>query len=70
MSEILIEIGMCDDTYKKLKCDNLNAVKLANGSNFKTRTKLLNRKCHYCRIIIKENVKDYSIKVMHVAKEC
>ena len=54
MSEILAELGRCDDTYRELKCDNLNAVKLANGGNSKTRTKLLNRKCHF----IKENVKN------------
>ena len=59
-----MRIGTCDNTYKELKCDNLNVVKLANGGNFKTRTKLLNRKCHF-----KKNAKDYSIKVMHVAKE-
>ena len=29
------------------------------------RTKLLNRKCHF----IKENANNYSIKVIHVAKE-
>lgn len=46
ISDLLNEIGMlCEQ--KELKCDNLNAVKLANRENFKTTTKLLNRTCHF-----------------------
>ena len=64
MSDLLNEIGMpCE--YKQLKCDNLNAVKLANGGNFKTKTKLLNRKCYF----IRETVYNYSVRVTHVPKE-
>lgn len=37
MSEMLTEIVVCNDIYKELKCDNLNAVKLVNGGSFKTR---------------------------------
>ena len=46
MSDLLNEIAMSRE-YKQLKCDNLNAVKLANSENFKTKTKLVNRKCHF-----------------------
>ena len=43
----------------------MNAVKLANGGNFKTKTKLLNRKCYF----IRETVYNYSVRVTHVPKE-
>ena len=64
MSDLLNEIGMPYE-YKQLKCDNLNAVKLANAGNFKTKTNLLNRKCHF----ITETVYNYSVRVTHVPKE-
>ena len=64
MSDLLNEIGMpCE--YKQLKCDNLNAVKLSNGGNFKTKTNLLNMKCHY----ITETIYNYLVSVTHVPKE-
>ena len=64
MSDLLNEIAMSCE-YKQLKWDNLNAVKLANSGNFKTKTKLLNRKCHF----IRETVYNYSVRVPHVPKE-
>lgn len=45
-SRILHEIGMLEGVSRELRCDNLNAVRLANGGNFKTKSKLLNRKCY------------------------
>lgn len=64
-SKILKELRMTSDVYKELKCDNLNAVKLASAGNFKTRTKILNRKYHS----IREYMDEHSMKVSHVPKE-
>lgn len=47
---------------KEIRCDNLNVVKLANGGNFKTKSKMLNRRCDY----IRELMKKHEIKVIHV----
>lgn len=55
---------MSEAIQRELRCDNLNAVRLANGGNFKTKSKLLNRKCHYREIVREENV-----IVKHVANE-
>lgn len=61
-ANLLEEIEFQKVDMKRLKCDNLNCVKLANGGNFKTKTKLLNRKSYYVR----ETVREQSIDVMHI----
>jgi len=45
-SKLLNEIEMSGKLSRELRCDNLNSVRLANKDNFKTKSKLLNRKCH------------------------
>ena len=60
--DLLDEIGLGDGVKKFIKCDNLNAVRLANGGSFKTKTKLLNRKCYY----IREAVINENLEVSHV----
>lgn len=55
---------MSEAVTRKIRCDNLNAVRLANN-NFKTKSKLLSRKCHYIREIVKEE----NVIVKHVANE-
>jgi len=62
-SRLLREIGQSRNMTRELKCDNLNAVRLANGGNFKTKSKLMNRKCHF----IREAVKNECIRVSHVS---
>lgn len=62
---LLKEIGLAEEIFMELRCDNLNAVKLTNGGNFKTKSKLLNRKCQY----IREAVKQEDIHVRHVPNE-
>lgn len=64
-ARLLCEIGMSDRLQTELRCDNLNAVRLANGGTFKTKSKLLNRRCHY----IKETVKEENVHVKHVSNE-
>lgn len=55
-----------DRIVKKLKteirCDNLNAVKLANRGNFKMKSKILNRKCYY----IQEDVEKENVCAKHI----
>jgi len=55
-SKLIQEIESTEETSRELYCDNLNAVKLANGGNFKTKSKLMNRKCHYIRETVKEGI--------------
>lgn len=62
---LMQEIGLSSEVKIEMRCDNLNAVRLANGGNFKTKSKMLNRKCHY----IREEVKREDIKVKHVSHE-
>jgi len=62
-SRLLREIGLSGNMTKELKCDNLNAVRLTNGGNFKTKSKLINRKGHF----IREAVKSECIRVNHVS---
>lgn len=64
-SRLLNEIDMSGKFSRELRCDNLNAVRLANGGNFKTKSKVLNRKCHF----IREAVKEERINVKHVPNE-
>lgn len=64
-SRLLNEIDMSGKFSRELRCDNLNAVRLANGGNFKTKSKVLNRKCHF----IREAVKKERIHVKHVPNE-
>lgn len=64
-SRLLNEIDMSGKFSRELRCDNLNAVRLANGGNFKTKSKVLNRKCHF----IREAVKEERIHVKHVPNE-
>jgi len=64
-SRLLQEIGVSIRVSKELKCDNLNAVRLSNGGNFKTKSKLMNRKCCF----IKEAVKEEDITVVHVSSK-
>ena len=63
--DILKEIGLQGSLTKELRCDNLNAVRLANGGSFKTKSKILNRICYYVR----EAVKNQEIQVKHVSSE-
>lgn len=58
-------MGYSKETNKKLRCDNLNAVKLANGGNFKTKSKLMNKKFYY----IREAVRNENVIVKHVPSE-
>jgi len=62
-SRLLREIEWSEEMTKELRCDNLNAVRLANGGNFKTKSKLMNRKCHF----IQEAVGEERIHVNHVS---
>ena len=64
-AKLLQEIGLSNEIQCELKCDNLNAVRLANGGNFKTKSKLMNRRCHY----IRETVKEQNILVRHEPKD-
>jgi len=64
-SKLIQEIGYAEEISGELCCDNLNAVKLANGGNFKTKSKLMNRKCHY----IRETVKEEGIAVKHIPSD-
>lgn len=61
-NNLLEEIDSTKDRILILKCDNMNAVKLGNGGNFKTKSKLLNRKCCY----IRETANKENIKIVHV----
>jgi len=63
ISRLLREIGLSEKMTREVKYDNLNAVRLANGRNFKTKSKLMNRKCHF----IREAVKGERIHVSHVS---
>ncbi|CAK9796271.1 Copia protein [Anthophora plagiata] len=65
IGNLIKEIGLDDSIKRGIRCDNLNAVKLANGGNFKTKCKLLNRKCHF----IREAVKDEELEVYHTASD-
>ena len=51
---LLKDIGMGDKRTRKIRCDSLNAVKLANGGNYKTQSKLLNRKSYFIRETMKQ----------------
>lgn len=62
---LLEEIELSREAKIEIRCDNLNAVRLANGGSFKIKSKMLNRKCHY----IREDVKKENIKVKHVSHE-
>lgn len=64
-SKLLQEMNLSEGMTRELRCDNLNAVRLANGGNFKTKSKLLNRKCCY----IREAVKAEDITVKHVPSD-
>lgn len=56
-SSLLSETELAKELFMELKCDNLNAVKLANRGDLKTKSKLLNRKCQYIREAVKrENI--------------
>ena len=56
------EITENNKTTKEIKCDSLNMVRLANGGNYKSRLKFLNRKYHF----VKECMKHNDIYVTHV----
>ncbi|XP_043263425.1 secreted RxLR effector protein 161-like [Colletes gigas] len=62
---LLNVIGLGKELRKEVRCNSLNAVKLANGGNFKTKSKLLNRKCYF----IKEAVKRDNMQVLHVPSD-
>lgn len=62
---LLSEIGKGQGVRKVMRCDNLNVVKLANGGNFKAKSKLLNRRCYYLR----ECVKGEKLEVVHVPND-
>ena len=64
-AKLLQKIGLSNEIQCELRCDNLNAVRLANGGNFKTKSKLMNRRCHY----IRETVKEQNILVRHEPKD-
>lgn len=65
ISRILYEMGYTEKTARELNCDNLNAVKLTNDESFKTKSKLMNRKCYY----IQKAVRNKSILVKHVSSD-
>jgi len=60
---LLNEIGKGQGIKKIIRCDNLNVVKLANGGNFKAKSKLMNRRCYYLR----ECVSRENLEVIHVS---
>lgn len=62
---LLKDIGMGDKLTRKIRCDSLNAVKLANGGNYKTKSKLLNRKCYF----IRDATKQEDLQISHVSNE-
>ncbi|XP_039313001.1 secreted RxLR effector protein 161-like [Solenopsis invicta] len=64
-SRLLYEMGYTEEVKRELNCDNLNAVRLANGGSFKTKSKLMNRRCYY----IQEAVRKENIIVKHVSNE-
>lgn len=62
IDRLLREITGCNKTTKEMKCDSLNVVRLANVGNYKSKSKLLNRKYHF----VKECMKDNDIYVTHI----
>jgi len=62
---LLNEIGKGQEIKKVVRCDNLYVVKLANGENFKAKSKLMNRKCYYLR----ECVSGENLEVVHVSED-
>jgi len=60
---LLNEIGKGQGIKRIIRCDNLNVVKLANGGNFKAKSKLMNRRCYY----LKECVSGENLEVVHVS---
>lgn len=63
LDRLLREITGENKITKEIKSDSLNVVKLANGGNYKSRSKLLNRKFHF----IREGMKENNILITHVA---
>lgn len=51
---LLEEIELSKGTKIEIRCDNLNAVRLANGGSFKTKSQMLNRKYHHIREDVKK----------------